>query len=289
MAVIESTSNGRPLAERVATRLLYPTSRPREKALREAVSGKVVLVTGASHGIGKVTVRKLAAAGAVVLLVARSLEDLGQVAADITAAGGIAHVYRADLTDMAATDRLGREILAAHGRVDIVINNAGKSIRRALDQSYDRFHDYTRTIEVNYLGPVRLLLTLLPDMRERKQGHIVNISTWGLRIPPAPQWSAYGASKAAFDTWLRTVATEIAADDIATTSVYMPLVHTRMSAPTNFGNMPGLTADEAAGLVCHAVVTRPVEISPWWSGPVQAWSDLTRGPAQRFMARSFRR
>ncbi|GAB2729216.1 SDR family NAD(P)-dependent oxidoreductase [Nocardia thraciensis] len=285
----DSTSNGRPLAERVATRLLYPTSRPRDRALREAVSGKVVLVTGASHGIGKCTVRKLAAAGAVVLLVARSLEDLEEVAAEIAADGGVAHVYRADLTDMEATDRLGREILETHGHVDIVINNAGKSIRRAIDRSYDRFHDFTRTIDVNYLGPVRLLLTLLPSMRERGQGHIVNISTWGLRMPPAPRWAAYGASKAAFDMWLRTVATEIASDNVDTTSVYMPLVHTRMSAPTDFGSMPGLTAEEAADVVCHAVVARPVEISPWWSGPLQAWTDLTRGPAQRFMSRSFRR
>jgi NAD(P)-dependent dehydrogenase (short-subunit alcohol dehydrogenase family) len=283
------SGNGRPLAERVATRLLYPTSRPREYALREAVSGEVVLVTGASYGIGRETVLKLAAAGAIVLLVARSMRELEAVAAEIADAGGVAHVYRADLTDMEATDRLGREVLAAHGHVDIVINNAGRSIRRAIDRSYDRFHDFTRTIDINYLGPVRLLLTLLPSMQERRAGHIVNISTWGLRMPPAPGWSAYAASKGAFDVWLRTVATEIASDNVTVTSVYMPLVHTRMSAPTNFGNMPGLTAAEAADVVCHAVVAKPVEISPWWSGPVQAWSDLTRGPAQRFMSRRFRR
>ncbi|WP_245553164.1 SDR family NAD(P)-dependent oxidoreductase [Nocardia veterana] len=283
-----SAAQGRPLAERVATRLLYPTSRPRDRALRAAVSGRVVLVTGASHGIGKVTAAKLAAAGAVVVMVARSAAELQAAADAIAADGGIAHTYTADLTDMAAVDALAREVLATHGRVDVVINNAGRSIRRSIAESYDRFHDFTRTIDINYLGPVRLLLALLPAMRERGQGHIVNISTWGLRMPPAPRWAAYGASKAAFDQWLRTVATEIAADGLTTTSVYMPLVHTRMSAPTDFGSMPGLTAAEAADLVCHAVVAKPVEISPWWSGPLQAWADLTRGPAQRLMARGFR-
>ncbi|WP_245717272.1 SDR family NAD(P)-dependent oxidoreductase [Nocardia jejuensis] len=282
-------SNGRPFAERVATRLFYPTSRPSEKALRDAVGERVVLVTGASHGIGKVAARKLAAAGASVLLVARTLEDLEQVAAQIREAGGIAHVYRADLTDMDAVEKLGTTLLAEHHHIDVVINNAGKSIRRSIDESYDRFHDFTRTMDINYLGPVRLLLTLLPSMRERGRGQIINISTWGLRMPPAPRWAAYGASKSAFDTWLRTVATEIAVDGVTTTSIYMPLVHTRMSAPTDFSGVPGLTADEAADLICHAVVARPREISPWWTGPVQAWTDLRRGAAQRFMERAFQK
>lgn len=284
----EPTRNGRPLSERVATRLLYPTSRPREKSLREAVSGKVVLLTGASHGIGKASARKLGASGAIVLLVARSGEDLELVAEEIRGAGGIAHTYPVDVTDFEAVERLGREVLAEHDHVDFVINNAGKSIRRSIDQSYDRFHDYTRTMDVNYLGPVRLLLTLLPSMRERGSGHIVNISTWGLRIPPAPRWSAYYASKGAFDCWLRSVATEIAVDDITTTSIYMPLVHTRMSAPTDFSGVPGLTVDEAADLIGHAVTDRPHEITPWWTGPIQAFSDVARGPAHRFMGRAFR-
>jgi short-subunit dehydrogenase len=205
-----ATGSGRPLAERVASWLLYPTSRPREKSLRAEVAGRIVLVTGASHGIGKASARKLAAAGAIVLLVARSREDLEQVAAEITAEGGTAHVYPTDMTDTAAVERLGQELLDEHGQVDVLINNAGKSIRRSIDESYDRFHDFTRTIDVNYLGPVRLLLTLLPSMRERKQGHIVNISTWGVLMPPAPRWAAYGASKSAFDVWLRSVSAEIA-------------------------------------------------------------------------------
>ncbi|WP_425297449.1 SDR family NAD(P)-dependent oxidoreductase [Nocardia abscessus] len=282
-----ASSNGRPIAERVATRLLYPTSRPREQALRAAVGGKIVLVTGSSHGIGKASARKLAAAGAIVLLVARSGDELDRLAAQITAAGGVAHTYPTDLTDMEAVERLGRRLLDEHGRLDVVINNAGKSIRRPIAESYDRFHDFTRTIDVNYLGPVRLLLTLLPAMRARGRGHIVNMSTWGVRMPPAPRWAAYGASKSAFDVWLRSVAAEVARDGVTTTSIYLPLVHTRMSAPTDFSRVPGLTVDEAADLVCHAVTARPREIAPWWSAPVQAWTDLTRTHAQRFMERAF--
>ncbi|WP_435824998.1 SDR family NAD(P)-dependent oxidoreductase [Nocardia niwae] len=284
-----ASSNGRPVAERVAARLLYPTSRPRDEALRAAVGGKIVLVTGSSHGIGKASARRLAAAGATVLLVARSGGELERLAAEITAAGGVAHTYPTDLTDMDAVERLGRLLLDEHGHLDVVINNAGKSIRRPIDESYDRFHDFTRTIEVNYLGPVRLLLTLLPAMRARRQGHLVNVSTWGVRMPPAPRWAAYGASKSAFDVWLRSVASEVSADGVTTTSIYLPLVHTRMSAPTDFSGVPGLTVAEAADLVCHAVTAKPREIAPWWSGPVQAWTDLTRGRAQRFMERAFRR
>ncbi|MBO0854591.1 MAG: SDR family NAD(P)-dependent oxidoreductase [Nocardia sp.] len=268
---------------------MYPVSRTRSKELCAAVAGQTILVTGASHGIGKITAGKLAAAGATVIMVARSGDELEAAAEAIRADGGIAHAYRADLTDMAAVDGLAGDLLATHGHLDVVVNNAGRSIRRPIDESYDRFHDFTRTIDINYLGPVRLLLGLLPAMRERGSGHIVNISTWGLRMPPAPRWAAYGASKAAFDQWLRTVATEIASDGLTVTSVYMPLVHTRMSAPTDFGSVPGLTATEAADLVCHAVAAKPVQITPWWSGPLQAWTDMTRGPTQRVMARSFGR
>ncbi|MGV9611602.1 SDR family NAD(P)-dependent oxidoreductase [Nocardia xishanensis] len=282
-------TTGRPLVERVAAKLLYPTSRPSAKDLHAAVSGRNVLVTGASHGIGKASARKLAAAGATVLLVARSAGELERLTAAITAAGGVAHAYPADMTDMEAVDRLASELLAAHGHIDMLINNAGKSIRRPIDESYDRFHDFTRTIDVNYLGPVRLLLTLLPAMRSRGSGHIVNVSTWGVLMPPAPRWAAYGASKAAFDVWLRSVATEIAADGVTATSIYMPLVHTRMSAPTDFSRVPGLTVDEASDLVCHAVTAKPVEIAPWWATPIQVWTGLTRSRAQHFLARAFQR
>ncbi|MRH91764.1 SDR family NAD(P)-dependent oxidoreductase [Nocardia sp. SYP-A9097] len=271
----------------MAIRLLYPTFRPTKESLRAVVADRVILVTGASHGIGKASARKLAAAGAVVLLVARSRPELEQLAADISADGGTAHAYTTDLTDMDAVDLLGRTLLAEYGHIDVVINNAGKSIRRPIAESYDRFHDFTRTIDINYLGPVRLLLTLLPDMRARKQGHIVNVSSWGVLMPPSPRWSAYGASKAAFDVWLRSVAVEIAGDHVTTTSVYMPLVHTRMSAPTDFGHLPGLTVDEASDLISHAVTAKPRDIAPWWAVRVQAWSDLHRNLVRRFLERRF--
>ncbi|MFE3755066.1 SDR family NAD(P)-dependent oxidoreductase [Nocardia tengchongensis] len=278
----------RSRAERVAIRLLYPTFRPAEESLRAAATGQVVLVTGASHGIGKASARKLAAAGAVVLLVARSRPELERLAAEIAAGGGVAHIYPTDLTDMDAVGLLGRTLLAEHGHIDVVISNAGKSIRRPIAESYDRFHDFTRTMDINYLGPVRLLLTLLPAMRARGQGHIVNVSTWGVLMPPSPRWSAYGASKTAFDVWLRSVATEIAGDGVTTTSVYMPLVHTRMSAPTDFHRIPGLTVDEASDLIAHAVTAKPREVAPWWAVRVQAWSAVHRYQVQRFMERRFR-
>ncbi|MFE3794901.1 SDR family NAD(P)-dependent oxidoreductase [Nocardia tengchongensis] len=278
----------RSRAERVAIRLLYPTFRPAQESLRAAATGQVVLVTGASHGIGKASARKLAAAGAVVLLVARSRPELERLAAEIAAGGGVAHIYPTDLTDMDAVGLLGRTLLAEHGHIDVVISNAGKSIRRPIAESYDRFHDFTRTMDINYLGPVRLLLTLLPAMRARGQGHIVNVSTWGVLMPPSPRWSAYGASKAAFDVWLRSVATEIAGDGVTTTSVYMPLVHTRMSAPTDFHRIPGLTVDEASDLIAHAVTAKPREVAPWWAVRVQAWSAVHRYQVQRFMERRFR-
>ncbi|WP_431952928.1 SDR family NAD(P)-dependent oxidoreductase [Nocardia lijiangensis] len=283
------TNRERSLAERVAVRLLYPTSRPTAESLRAAVEGRVVLVTGASHGVGKASARKLAAAGAVVLLVARSRPELELLAGDIAADGGAAHAHATDLTDMDAVELLGRKLLAEYGHIDVVISNAGKSIRRPIAESYDRFHDFTRTIDINYLGPVRLLLTLLPDMRARKQGHIVNVSTAGVLLPSSPRWSAYGASKAAFDVWLHSVAAEIAGDDVTTTSVYLPLVRTRMSAPTDFRRIPGLTVDEASDLIAHAVTAKPRDVAPWWAVQVQAWSAVHRDRVQRFLEHRFQR
>src|SRR5688500_9713360 len=163
---------------------------PSDDDLREAVEGRVVLVTGASFGIGEATALKLGEAGATVLLAARSRERLEEVAAAIEAAGGSAHVHPCDVGQVDDVERFVAEVLETHGGVDVIVNNAGKSIRRSIELSYDRFQDFERTIDINYLGPVRLMIGLLPSMREREEGHIVNISTLGIRMPPTPRWAA---------------------------------------------------------------------------------------------------
>jgi NAD(P)-dependent dehydrogenase (short-subunit alcohol dehydrogenase family) len=269
---------------RALSHVVDPRGGPSPAELRAGVAGQIVLVTGASYGIGEATARVLAAAGATVLMVARSQRKLDELAAELTAAGGRAHAYATDLADASSVSALAARALERHGRVDVLVNNAGKSIRRSIACSYDRFHDFQRTIDVNYLGPVRLLLLLLPQMRARRSGHIVNVSTVGTRVPPAPRWAAYQASKTAYDVFLRSVAVEARADRVTTTSIYMSLVHTRMSAPTPvFRRSPGLRPEEAAQLVARAIVRKPRTIAPWWLTPAELIADAARGPLEAAM------
>lgn len=258
--------------------------------LRGAVSGKTVLVTGASYGIGEATARRLAAAGATVLLVARSKERLCDLAASINAAGGRAVAYPTDLTDEAAVNALTEEITEKHGAPDIVVSNAGKSLRRSLHHQYDRPHDFQRTIDINYLGPIRLLLGLLPAMREQGDGHIVNVSSVGVRVAPGPQWGVYQASKGAFDRWLRSVAPELHADGVDVTSVYFALVRTRMIEPTPvLSRLPGLSPDQAADAIAKAIIERPRSNEPPWMLVAEVASVLLAGPAERAARLWYRR
>lgn len=276
-------------AQKVLSRVVNPSGLADPESLRAAVDGKVVLVTGASYGLGEATARKLAAAGATVLLVARTAERLDALTAEITTAGGDAHAYPADLTDESSVADLVTKILDAHGPIDVIVNNAGKSLRRSLDLQYDRFHDFTRTMDINYLGPVRLLLGLLPSMRERRQGHIVNVSTIGVRITPGPRWGVYQSSKGAFDVWLRSVTPELARDGVTVSTIYMALIYTRMSAPTpSMSHLPGMQPEEAADLVARAIVDKPREISPWWVRPAELAGVLARGPMARAMSLMYR-
>jgi NAD(P)-dependent dehydrogenase (short-subunit alcohol dehydrogenase family) len=254
--------------------------------LRAAVSGKTVLVTGASYGLGEATARKLGAAGATVLLVARSADKLAALAAS---SGGRAVAYPADLTDLTAVAALAKKLTENHGPMDVVVSNAGKSIRRSLHLQYDRPQDFERTIGVNYLGPVRLLLGLLPAMRGRGSGHIVSISTIGVRTAPGPRWGTYLASKSAFDVWLRSVEPELRADGVHVTSVYMTLVHTPMSDPTPIlRRMPGLSAEQAADIVAKAIIDRPGRVQPWWVWPIEISSMLLPGPLRVGMGLMYR-
>jgi NAD(P)-dependent dehydrogenase (short-subunit alcohol dehydrogenase family) len=233
----------------------------KDRSLSAAVRGKVVLITGASSGIGKATAVKVADAGATVLLVARSVEKLEETKAEIESAGGVAHIHRCDLSDIEDVERMAGEVLAYHGQVDILVNNAGRSIRRSVGLAYDRFHDYERTIQLNYLGAVRLILALLPSMRARKSGHIINISSIGTQTNP-PRFSAYVASKAALDAFGRVIASEVFDDGVHITTVHMPLVRTPMIAPTRMYDMfPAITPEEAAEMIAGAMVGRPKKVA----------------------------
>lgn len=278
------------LLTRIASFLLNPHGSPRLARLRRKVAGKVVLITGASFGVGEATARLFASAGAKVILVARSKEQLETIVREIQAAGGFAEAHPTDLTDWDAVGGLADRIIESHGQIDIVISNAGKSIRRSVALSYDRFHDYQRTIGVNYLGPVRLLLAILPSMRNRRSGHIVNVSTFGVRVPPGPRWGAYQASKTAFDTWFRSMAIEARSDGVKTSTIYLPLVYTRMSSPTpSLRGMPGLYPEQAAALIARAIVRGSKSIAPWWMVPAELTGVVFRRPIEWMLGVFFRR
>lgn len=227
------------------------------ESARKTLKGRVILITGASSGIGLRTAQKLASSGARVILVARSVDKLEEARAVIQKAGGDAHVYPCDLTDLEAIDRMTAQVLKDLGHVDVLINNAGRSIRRAVFESFKRFHDFQRTMDLNYFGSVRLIMNLLPSMAKRRQGHIINISSIGV-LANAARFSAYVASKAALDAYTRCLSAEVRALNIHTTAIYMPLVRTPMIAPTKFYDyVPTWSPDDAADTVIKAVVERP--------------------------------
>jgi NAD(P)-dependent dehydrogenase (short-subunit alcohol dehydrogenase family) len=233
----------------------------RDRSLGNAVRGKRVLITGASSGIGRAAARKIGEAGGTVILVARSREKLREVQTEIEKAGGTAHVHAADLSDLESCDALVREVNDRHGGVDVLVNNAGRSIRRSLALSQDRFHDFQRTMQLNYFGAVKLILGFLPGMKERRSGHVINVSSLGVQTNP-PRFSAYVASKAALDAFARCAASELVEDGIALTTIHMPLVKTEMIAPTKiYEAFPTISAEEAAELVCNAVIDRPKRVS----------------------------
>jgi len=259
-----------------------------DRSLKGTVGGKVVLVTGGSSGIGLAAAHKFAEAGATTIICGRDQDKLDEACAEAKAKGYAFVAYAADIADMADCDRFVQLLIQNHGGVDYLINNAGRSIRRAIESSYDRFHDFERTMQLNYFGCLRVTMGLLPGMVAKKRGHVVNISSIGV-LTNAPRFSAYVASKAALDAWTRCASSEFADQGVTFTTINMPLVRTPMIAPTQiYKNVPTLAPEEAADMIAQACIFRPVRIATRLGVTGQVMHALVPRVAQIVMNTSFR-
>lgn len=259
-----------------------------DRTLRGTVGGKVVLITGGSSGIGLAAAHKFAEAGATTIICGRDVDKLEEACKEAKAKGYNFVAYPADIADMADCDRFVALLIENHGGVDFLINNAGRSIRRAIESSYDRFHDYERTMQLNYFGCLRVTMGLLPGMVAKRKGHVVNISSIGV-LTNAPRFSAYVASKAALDAWTRCASSEFADQGISFTTINMPLVRTPMIAPTGiYNNVPTLSPEQAADMVADACISKPVRIATRLGITGQVMHALVPRIAQIAMNTSFR-
>ena len=259
-----------------------------DRSLKGAVGGKVVLITGGSSGIGLAAAHKFAEAGATTIICGRDQAKLDEACAEATAKGYVFIAYSTDIADMVDCDRFVKLLIDNHGGVDFLINNAGRSIRRAIESSYDRFHDYERTMQLNYFGCLRVTMGFLPGMVEKRKGHVVNISSIGV-LTNAPRFSAYVASKAALDAWTRCASSEFADQGITFTTINMPLVRTPMIAPTKiYNNVPTLAPEEAADMIAQACIFKPVRIATRLGITGQLMHALLPRVAQITMNTSFR-
>jgi len=246
--------------------------------LGEALRGRRILITGASSGIGRAFALQAARAGARSVLVARREEELERVAAECARLGGSARVHAADLSSVAASRRLAETVLRAEGPVDVVVNNAGRSIRRAAVDC--KPEDLERLVAVNYLGPMVLTLGLLPAMVERGFGHIVQVSTIGVQTG-APNFAAYVAAKAASDHFVRSLRLELGGRGIHATTIQVPLVRTAMLAPTRiYEAFPALSVERAARRIGWAVVKRPIRVAPRWATSLEVLHAVAPGLLQ---------
>jgi NAD(P)-dependent dehydrogenase (short-subunit alcohol dehydrogenase family) len=259
-----------------------------DRSLRGTVAGKVVLVTGGSSGIGLAAAHKFAEAGAVTIICGRDQDKLDEACKEARDKGYEFVAYPADIADMADADRFLQLLIQNHGGVDFLINNAGRSIRRAIEGSYDRFHDFERTMQLNYFGCLRVTMGLLPGMVAKRKGHVVNISSIGV-LTNAPRFSAYVASKAALDAWTRCASSEFADQGISFTTINMPLVRTPMIAPTQiYKNVPTLSPEEAADMIAQACIFKPVRIATRLGVTGQVMHAFVPRVAQIVMNTSFR-
>jgi NAD(P)-dependent dehydrogenase (short-subunit alcohol dehydrogenase family) len=229
------------------------------------VAGKVVLVTGGSSGIGLAAAHKFAEAGAITMICGRDVDKLEEACKEAKARGHSFVAYPADISEHGGLRPVVPKAERQPWGVDFLINNAGRSIRRAIESSYDRFHDYERTMQLNYFGSLRVTTGFLPGMVAKRKGHVVNISSIGV-LTNAPRFSAYVASKAALDAWTRCASSEFADQGISFTTINMPLVRTPMIAPTNlYNNVPTLSPEEAADMIAQACIFKPVRIATRWA------------------------
>ncbi len=259
-----------------------------DRTLRGQVAGKVALITGGSSGIGLAAARKLAEAGAITIICGRDEDKLAAAKKEITDRGFNVITYSVDVSDMADCDRFVQRLIEDHGGVDVLVNNAGRSIRRGIESSFDRFHDFERTMQLNYFGALRLTMGLLPKMIEQKRGHVINISSIGV-LTNAPRFSAYVASKSALDAWTRCAASEFADLNIKFTTINMPLVRTPMIAPTSiYQNVPTLSPEDAADMIAQAIVDKPVRIATRLGILGEVMHALLPRVAQVIMNTSFR-
>ncbi|WP_066267237.1 SDR family oxidoreductase [Hydrogenophaga palleronii] len=259
-----------------------------DRSLKGTVAGKVVLVTGGSSGIGLAAAHKFAEAGAVTIICGRDQDKLDEACKEAQDKGYQFIAYPADIADMADADRFVQLLIQNHGGVDFLINNAGRSIRRAIEGSYDRFHDFERTMQLNYFGCLRVTMGFLPGMVAKRKGHVVNISSIGV-LTNAPRFSAYVASKSALDAWTRCASSEFADQGITFTTINMPLVRTPMIAPTQiYKNVPTLAPEEAADMIAQACIFKPVRIATRLGVTGQVMHALVPRVAQIVMNTSFR-
>ncbi|SIR90402.1 SDR family NAD(P)-dependent oxidoreductase [Williamsia sterculiae] len=274
-----------PWSERLTLRMIGPAMEHDDTRIQAAVGGKTVLITGASFGQGEATAELLARSGATVLLVARTSDKLDEVAAGITATGGIAHTYALDLADLPAVEIVAAEILRTHGSVDVLIHNAGKSLRRSIYRSAQRVRDMESMVGANFTGPMRLTLALLPAMRANGGGQIVNVATAGLWMAPAaPRWSFYLGCKAGFDTWIRSVGLEIRDDGITVTSVYAGHIKSRMVATGWVSRTPGHTPAQASRILAYALTHRPRVMAPRGMAVLRVAGVCLEGPVGRVLS-----
>lgn len=251
----------------------------RYRMSKDRISGRKILITGASSGIGRAGAIQLAERGAQVLLMARRADELDAVVAEITATGGQASAFPIDLTNADEVDQQMADIHATHGKIDVLINNAGRSIRRSAVQSLERLHDYDRCMQINYFAPLRLIHHVLPPMLDAGDGHVINVLTWGT-LMPAAYFSAYTASKSALGTAAQGMDAELRSRGVAFTGSHYPLVHTAMSAPTeHYKTMPGMSAEKAGSWMVKAVRQRPARIAPPYAVAAGLGNTLMPGPS----------